>query len=45
MAKTFIPLFGDIPIIAFIEANNIIKAERWVAFNIKESFFSKIWPG
>jgi SAM-dependent methyltransferase len=31
--------FGDIPVKAFIEAFNIIKAEGWVAFNIKESFF------
>ena len=31
--------FGDIPTKAFIEAFNIIKAEGWVAFNIKESFF------
>ena len=31
--------FGDIPAKAFIEAFNIIKAEGWVAFNIKESFF------
>jgi hypothetical protein len=31
--------FGDIPTRAFIEAFNIIKAEGWVAFNIKESFF------
>lgn len=30
--------FGDIPTMAFIEAFNIIKAEGWVAFNIKESF-------
>ncbi|MDH5766496.1 MAG: methyltransferase domain-containing protein [Gammaproteobacteria bacterium] len=31
--------FGDIPTKAFIKAFNIIKAEGWVAFNIKESFF------
>jgi SAM-dependent methyltransferase len=31
--------FGDIPTRAFIEAFNIIKAQGWVAFNIKESFF------
>lgn len=31
--------FGDIPTQAFIEAFNIIKAEGWIAFNIKESFF------
>jgi len=31
--------FGDIPTKAFIEAFNIIKAEGWIAFNIKESFF------
>ena len=31
--------FGDIPIKAFIEAFNIITAEGWIAFNIKESFF------
>jgi len=31
--------FGDIPTKAFIEAFNIINAEGWVAFNIKESFF------
>lgn len=30
--------FGDIPTLAFIEAFNIIKAEGWVAFNIKETF-------
>ena len=34
--------FGDIPIKAFIEAYNIIKAEGWIAFNIKESFFDEI---
>ena len=34
--------FGDIPTIAFIEAYNIIKAEGWIAFNIKESFFDNI---
>jgi len=31
--------FGDIPTRAFIEAFNTIKAEGWIAFNIKESFF------
>ncbi len=31
--------FGDIPTRAFIEAYNIIQAEGWIAFNIKESFF------
>ena len=31
--------FGDIPTQAFIEAFNIIEAEGWVAFNIKETFF------
>ena len=31
--------FGDIPTKAFIKAYNIIKAEGWIAFNIKESFF------
>lgn len=31
--------FGDIPIKAFLEAYNIISAEGWVAFNIKETFF------
>jgi SAM-dependent methyltransferase len=31
--------FGDIPIKAFIEAYNIISAEGWIAFNIKDSFF------
>ena len=31
--------FGDIPTKAFIEAFNIITAQGWVAFNIKESFF------
>ena len=31
--------FGDIPAKAFIEAFNIIKAQAWVAFNIKETFF------
>ena len=31
--------FGDIPVKAFLEAFNIIKAEGWVAFNIKETFF------
>jgi len=30
--------FGDISTMAFIEAFNIIKAQGWVAFNIKESF-------
>ena len=34
--------FGDIPTKAFIEAYNIIKAEGWIAFNIKESFFDNI---
>jgi SAM-dependent methyltransferase len=33
--------FGDIPTNAFIEAFNIITAEGWVAFNIKETFFDK----
>ena len=33
--------FGDIPVKAFIEAFNIISAEGWVAFNIKETFFDK----
>jgi SAM-dependent methyltransferase len=33
--------FGDIPVKAFIEAFNMISAEGWVAFNIKESFFDK----
>jgi len=33
--------FGDIPTNAFIEAFNIISAEGWVAFNIKETFFDK----
>lgn len=33
--------FGDIPTKAFIEAFNVIKAEGWVAFNIKESFFDQ----
>ena len=31
--------FGDIPTRAFIKAYNIIRAQGWVAFNIKESFF------
>ncbi len=31
--------FGDIPTKAFIEAFNIINAQGWAAFNIKESFF------
>ena len=30
--------FGDIPTKAFLEAFNIIKAEGWVGFNIKETF-------
>ena len=30
--------FGDIPTMAFIEVSNIIKAEVWVAFNIKDKF-------
>jgi len=33
--------FGNIPTNAFIEAFNIITAEGWVAFNIKETFFDK----
>ena len=31
--------FGDIPAKAFVEAFNIITAEGWIGFNIKESFF------
>jgi len=31
--------FGDIPTKAFIESFNIINAQGWVAFNIKETFF------
>ncbi|MDH5547957.1 MAG: methyltransferase [Gammaproteobacteria bacterium] len=31
--------FGDIPTKAFIEAFNIIKAQGWIAFNIKDTFF------
>ncbi len=30
--------FGDIPTKVFLEAFNIIKAQGWVAFNIKETF-------
>lgn len=30
--------FGDIPADAFIQAFNVIQAEGWVAFNIKETF-------
>jgi SAM-dependent methyltransferase len=30
--------FGDIPPDAFVKAFNLIKAEGWVAFNIKETF-------
>jgi hypothetical protein len=33
--------FGDIPVKAFIQAFNIISAQGWVAFNIKETFFDK----
>jgi len=33
--------FGDIPPKAFMEAFNIIAAEGWVAFNIKESFLDE----
>ena len=33
--------FGNIPTNAFIEAFNIITAEGWVAFKIKERFFDK----
>ena len=33
--------FGDIPTKAFVEAFNIIKAEGWVGFNIKETFLDK----
>lgn len=33
--------FGDIPVKAFVQAFNIISAEGWVAFNIKETFFDK----
>ena len=32
--------FGDIPPKAFLEAFNIIQAQGWVAFNIKETFLS-----
>ncbi len=32
--------FGDIPPLAFLEAFNAIQPQGWVAFNIKESFFS-----
>ena len=35
--------FGDIPTKAFIEAYNIIKAEGWIAFNIKESFWRYVY--
>lgn len=34
--------FGDIPAQAFVQAVNLIEAEGWVAFNIKESF---LWNG
>lgn len=30
--------FGDIPAEAFVEAFNILQAQGWVAFNIKETF-------
>lgn len=33
--------FGDIPTRAFMEAFNIIQAQGWVAFNIKESFLNE----
>ena len=33
--------FGDIPTKVFVEAFNIIKAEGWVGFNIKETFLDK----
>ncbi|MDE3156503.1 MAG: class I SAM-dependent methyltransferase [Acidobacteriota bacterium] len=32
--------FGDIPPLAFLEAFNAIQPQGWVAFNIKETFFS-----
>lgn len=32
--------FGDIPPLAFIEAINLINEKGWIAFNIKETFFS-----
>ncbi|MDX9740056.1 MAG: methyltransferase domain-containing protein [Gammaproteobacteria bacterium] len=31
--------FGDIPPLAFMEAFNLVHAQGWVAFNIKETFF------
>ena len=33
--------FGDIPARAFVEGVNLIGPEGWVAFNIKETFFSR----
>lgn len=30
--------FGDIPVLAFYEALNLVKEDGWVAFNIKETF-------
>ncbi|HKT42370.1 MAG TPA: hypothetical protein VJQ86_08450, partial [Rhodanobacteraceae bacterium] len=30
--------FGDIPVEAFAAAYNLVKADGWVAFNIKETF-------
>lgn len=33
--------FGDIPASAFLEAFNLIGADGWVAFNIKESFLDR----
>lgn len=30
--------FGDIPVLAFVEAFNLLQAQGWVAFNIKETF-------
>lgn len=33
--------FGDIPTQAFMEAFNVIQAQGWVAFNIKETFLNE----
>jgi SAM-dependent methyltransferase len=33
--------FGDIPARAFVEGVNLIAPQGWVAFNIKETFFSR----
>ncbi|MCB0422904.1 MAG: class I SAM-dependent methyltransferase [Bdellovibrionales bacterium] len=32
--------FGDIPVMAFVNAINLVKDDGWIAFNIKDSFLN-----